>query len=181
MSYNPKTKGMLTKKQDLETNNLEFSKNRKYYSFPNRMSPNIESFKKVGFTFEKSKLKDKIRVFLPENWTIKEENGVLRYFYDEKNRLRGEVIHEYKSVYCNFKGEICLKRRFNPSYKYKNKNNVNSTVIVFIEDSDGNMVFKIGECRNVYDCEKFTKLMKKAEEYLDRNYPNWKDPINYWS
>ncbi len=179
MSYNPKTKGMLTKKEDLETNNLEVE-NRKYYLFPRKMRPNRETFEKIGFTFEKSNVKNKIKVFLPENWTVKEENGTSRYFFDEKNRLRGEILNEYRSLYCHFKGELCLRRRFNPSYKYKNKNDINSTVIVFIEDSDENMICKIGECRNVYGSEKFNELMKKAREYLDRNYPDWENPVNYW-
>lgn len=180
MSYNPETKGMLTRKQDLETNNLEFLKNREYYLFPKKMSPNKETFQKVGFVFVKSEYKNKIKVFLPEKWTMREENGVLRYFYDEKNRLRGEVLREYKSLYCKFKGEMCLRRRFNPSYIYKSKNDVNSTVIVFIEDADGKIILKIGECRSAFDCKEFDKLMEKAKEYLDRKYPDWENPINYW-
>lgn len=181
MDCKAKNKSILTNIEKPETNkNLEVSNVRKSYLLPKKMSPNKEAFINVGFTFEKCTLKDKIKVYLPENWTIKEENGVLRYFYDQKNRLRGEILHEYKSLYCDFKGEICLRRRFHPSYIYKNKNYVNSVVIVFIEDTDGKMVLKIGECRNVFDCKEFDELMTKAKEYLNRNYPDWKNPSSYW-
>ena len=50
---------------------------------------------------------------------------------------------------------------------------------LLVMGADDTILYTAGQCKNAISLE-CDELMSKAEEYLNTNYPGWKDPTKYW-
>lgn len=130
---------------------------------PREINPSkIESFQNLGFTFN-LKSKDLYCVRLPKGWSTTSST-----ILDEKRRKRAfssnkkvELLHRY---------DISYKRVANDRF---------SPILVYVSDSDGEVVQTMGLCGK-YNSEEFNQLVENGYKYLNENFPNWKSPYAYW-
>lgn len=137
------------------------------------LSPSkIKSFQDLGFMFDSSN-NGVYTVKLPKGWsTIPGQNSSM--ILDSKNRSRVFSSMGFFAV----KNDV----KFLTRYKVESERITNdkfSPVSVYVADSDGNLIKKIGQCGTYYS-EDYNRLVEKAENYLDENFPNWRDPSSYW-
>lgn len=135
-------------------------------------SSNIKPFQRLGFTFDSSN-DETCKVKLPEGWHIV-SNQTSSIILDNKNRRR---IFSRMGFFSK-KNDVKLLTRYRVDSK-RIANDRFSPILVYVSDSDGNMVKGIDLC-GTYHSEDYNQLVKKAENYLDENFPNWRDPDKYW-
>lgn len=132
----------------------------------------VRSFQELGFTFDSSN-NGNYSIGLPKGWsTIPGQSSSM--ILDEKNRRRGLSSVGFFSI----KNDLKLLTR----YRVESKRIVNdkfSPILIYVCDSDGNQIKGIGLC-GTYNSEDYTRLVEQAENYLDENFPNWRDPSAYW-
>ena len=135
-------------------------------------SSNIKPFQRLGFTFDSSN-DENCNVKLPEGWHIV-SNQTSSIVFDSKNRKR---IFSRINFFAK-KNDVKLLTR----YKVESKRLANdkfSPISVYVCDFDGNPIKDIGLC-GTYHSEDYNRLVEQAENYLDENFPNWRDPDKYW-
>lgn len=145
---------------------------------PKDMKPNKETFESLGFIFKD--INDDIfyQATLPKGWKLKPNGFYYTIIIDEKNRKR--VTFFCKSSSYDNRGHMNLSKRFSTAYKHTDPENQKSPIKVFIEDADESIFFNVGQCKSEYSNE-YEDLLSKATEYLDTNYPEWKNPTKYWN
>ena len=158
------------------------SEARKSCALPRKMTPSKEVFKKLGFVFNDIGDEILLDAKLPEGWTtelIPSSTVLYEKLIDEKGRERGEYY--YKGDPCDRSGWMRLHSRYNVVYLYFDPTYwCSNTIKIFVSDSaNSSVVFTAGRCIDEYS-EKFDKLVKKAEMYLESTYPDWKDVTKYW-
>lgn len=121
------------------------------------LCPSYESWEETGFCFKMIDSRS-CKVGLPQDWDLKKNGRGEILISDDKGRLRAQGFVAGK----NFKGALFLFTRY------------------FYECEDGG--FKIYDAEKefalcVYYCDNYER---KAEEYLDEHFPNWRDPSEYW-
>ena len=134
---------------------------------PQCMSPSQEDFESLGFTFEDIGDNEMYGSSLPNGWTIQQAKDCL-FLVDEKNRKRGHIFYLNSYIFMD------LFRRFSINQHIVGKSFL-SPYKVFVGDFDGTCIFEAGKSTFHYDA-----LVSKAEDYLNTNYPEWKDPLKYW-
>lgn len=191
MSYDSKLEGTLTLASFLAKNSsnkeVETDKNAKQYKvrdtiiLPLNMHPNQETFESLGFDFFDAGDRVLINATLPEEWSTQRITGsnVLREnLIDDRGRIRGDYY--YKRAYHDRDGHMKLCGRYRQIYQYTEPGNYSSPInVVAIDNVDGSVIFNAGQCEELYSKE-YEELVTKAEEYLNSNYPGWKDVTKYW-
>ena len=132
----------------------------------------IKFFQKLGFTFDSSN--DKIKkITLPKGWSII-SNQSSSMILDSKNRRRMFSSKDFFAKSDNVK----LLTRYMVSSK-RVANDRFSPILVYVSDSDRNMIKSIGLC-GTYNSQDYNSLVEQAENYLDKNFPGWRNPKSYW-
>lgn len=187
MSYDYESQGMLafaiamstgSSSEGLETvEKLEQNRARNNCMLPIEMEPCRETFEALGFTFEDVDDDVLYQATLPEGWAVKSDGGYWSYLIDEKGRERGSYF--YKGAFYDRNGHMSLRQRFSVTSCNIDSDNWESPVKVLVKDIDGTILFDAGQCKKSYTNE-YYELVKKAEEYLKANYPDWEDASKYW-
>lgn len=136
--------------------------------------PNRSAFESHGFTIEQN---DNIfLVTLPEGWdAVLSEAEKSSTLMDSKGNVRGTSKNKE-----GFGCYISLKPRFDVTYTYAEPQDPTSPVHVFVTDLlTGETIFEVGDCEKP-SSDEFRQLVKKANEFLDSNYPGWSDECKYW-
>lgn len=137
------------------------------------LSPSkIKSFQDLGFTFDSSS-NGIYTVELPKGWRSI-SNQTSSMILDGKNRRR---MFSSKNFFAK-NDDLKLLTRYQVSSK-RIANDRFSPILVYVCDSDGKQIKVIGLCGN-YHSEDYDRLVEQAANYLDENFPNWKDPNMYW-
>ena len=139
---------------------------------------------------------------LPEGWTINEWNRGQFEIFDEKNRKRLSYRFEQPGIFDASlpplpTARLHFLRKFftiEEEYDYVESADENISICVwhiYVEDANKRRLAD-GTCREItnhdlipilntsYDPISPTRLYAKMEEYLDANYPDWRDPLAYW-
>lgn len=187
MSYDSKLDGMMALAIAMSTGNasegLEAVQNaeqcraRSACRLPKKMRPSKEAFENLGFTFQDIDDDVLYQATLPEGWILKSDGGYWTTLIDEKGRNRGSYF--YKGAFYDRSGHMSLSQRFQATYDSADPEHWKAPFTVSAKDADGTIIFTAGQCEDAFsqDCD---DLMSKAEEYLNTNYPEWKDPTKYW-
>ena len=190
MSYDAKLDGMLALTLGISTGNasegLETVRDMEQKSvknsrrLPKEMYPSKAAFEDLGFTFTDTGDEILYEATLPEGWKTVETPGssiLWENLVDDKGRVRGNYC--YKGAFYDRYGVMNLKSRYNSTYELTKPNDWDSPVNVVVKDADGTIIFHVGQCEKMYS-DKYFYLLKKGEEFLNSNYPDWKDPTKYW-
>ncbi len=134
--------------------------------FPSRVSvkvPNNFHESKLDFIslgFNITEREDEVLLELPVGWKLSEETDEYgtHFFVDEKGRKRGSYS---ENMFMNY--GVHLYNRYNIVIKD----------MLAVVDYDGRVLktFESGWLRSAW---------KKAQKYLDKNFPEWEDPLMYW-
>lgn len=104
---------------------------------------------------------------IPEGWRLQPTSFGL--FKD--NVCRGcLVIKRISPPYAIF--EIELKKRYHVDCFAGDKK-------VCVLDYNNAVIKEIGKVEDIWS-EDVNKLIQQGYEWLDKNYPDWKDPTKYW-
>lgn len=137
------------------------------------LSPSkFQSFQNLGFKFVSSN-DETYNVTLPKGWHFI-SNQTSSMILDGKNRRR---MFSSKSFFAK-NDDVKLLTRYQVSSK-RIANDRFSPILVYVSDSDGNMIKSIGLC-GTYNSADYNSLVEQAENYLDKNFPGWKNPKLYW-
>lgn len=177
MNYNfSTTYDMFSTKELNSISSLRKVGNRLICLLPKNMSPNKSVFENLGFEFKEYDSVT-LEATLPEGWTIlSSENGLETLLIDEKGRNRGSFF--FRGNVLSRTGYMLLVQRYHATYYFINPNKIGPIKVV-ATDFDGTVIFKAGYCMNSYSNE-YEHLLTKAKDFLNKNFPNWKNPINYW-
>lgn len=162
-------------KDDEPEEDLEFEiedKDGNMYMIPKIMVPDVEHFEKIGFRFYEIGDNVRFQTKLPEGCSIENGDHYWTKIFDEKNRERAFFC--YNSDSKKRKGTTYLKHRFEISQKIKN-----DEIKICVKDFDGKVLYNVGTCSNKYSYERYA-FEQKAEDFLNENFPDWKDPNSYW-
>jgi hypothetical protein len=124
-------------------------------------------------------------VELPEGWTIKQEETYYSYLYDPKGRRRSTFF--YKGAFYDQNASMWAPNaRYsieNHPDVYKDRESRSCQKIVVDKADEGKVLFscksrkpKKGEY--AYDIDEHQA--QECAAWLDKTYPGWKDPLNYW-
>ncbi len=125
-----------------------------------------------------------VTVQLPDGWKKQAtEHSMHSDLLDEKGRKRGAIF--YKAAFYDRKAHMSLCRRYNHS-KYEpceacgcaaeyGKHTHMKTVIL-----DGAAVLHTIGIHSADDYQTGDMHEKQAEQWLDQNYPDWRNPLAYW-
>lgn len=119
-------------------------------------------------------------VELPPGWKKQAtDHSMWSKLIDDKGRERAGIF--YKAAFYDRAAHLSLSRRFGVSFDYARL------------DKDGVGVSKVTDCRKVVHATEpivktesdeswdvSDKANKLATEWLDKNYPDWKNPGAYW-
>ena len=143
---------------------------------PRNIHPSISSFEELGFTFASSS-NGAYAVNLPNGWSMSSTSHNSSVLFDDKNRKRGFSFFAFCAAAK--KDRVELLTRYSVASKRLAENDRYSPVLVYIADSDGKNIHDIGLC-GTDNGEEYSQLLHQAEDYLDVNYPDWRNPNKYW-
>lgn len=149
---------------------------------PQDMRPNQQAFEAVGFSFDEFWHNELCRATLPEGWKIeheKQSSGVFSRLFDEKGRIRALSCHCYNLRGDVVSGNMSLIRRFKIGDEEIDENDPEGPLQVLVRDFDGSVIYNAGQYFDIHSTESDIAF-KKATDYLDANYPEWRDPTKYW-
>jgi len=126
-------------------------------------------FENVGFKFED--LVCGKQVSLPIEWSF---DSILHndcfHIVDEKGRIRVLVAYLDKNQICLF-----MQKRFSLLEKHIDSGDIG----YFVIDYDGTEIYYAVSCRD-RKCHMFSRLERKANNYLSEHFPDWRSPDKYW-
>lgn len=140
---------------------------------PKEMKPSSQAFEDVGFTFEETADNVLCNGTLPEGWKTKADCENWLDFIDEKGRERGSIFFKY--TFMERRGYMYLT----PWFYVHTSDGVRPPFTVSVKNGKGETIFVAGQSKTWYSKEMFD-LKKKAKEFLDSNYPDWRNPAKYW-
>ena len=138
----------------------------------------LDRFKEVGFIAQKAPRDDKVILIFPEGWksVISPASNWTSCLYDEKGQFRGTIdFSDYfgkKTYDIRPASKITLCRKYDIYCKggiydvreYPGENILFTPTIP--EDTPCHQIFCIQN--------------QMCMEYLNANFPDWKDPFSYW-
>lgn len=125
-----------------------------------------------------------VTVQLPDGWKKQAtEHSMWSYLLDEKGRKRGSIF--YKAAFYDRRAHMQMIRRYNidghvscdadgNDVEY-GKNTHMKTVVV-----DGDTALRAIAVRKADDYAAGDMHEKQAEQWLDQNHPDWRNPLAYW-
>ena len=127
------------------------------------MSPNQAAFEALGFIFTDIGDDVLFEATLPKGWSKQETTGstiLWENLLDEKGRKRGDYC--YTGSFYDRYGHMNLRSRFHITYRHTEPDNWDSPVDVIVIDADDSVIFKAGQCKELYS-EEYVKLVKKQK------------------
>jgi hypothetical protein len=139
-----------------------------------------EQWEKVGFVFgEPLSGPDQIFVactFPNGGWTLKEtEHSMWSNLLDDKGRKRASVF--FKAAFYDYNAHTFgLECRYRVGSTYDDHR---ATAVVVQDTATGADLhtFPLSSDRDYAERD---RLDKEAQDWLDANFPDWKDPMAYW-
>lgn len=141
---------------------------------PKEMFPSKAAFEALGLTFENIDDDILCQATLPTGWKFKQSGLFYAYLIDEKGRRR--VIVYYSNINGNRKGAMYFHRRFYIHEKFINR--TQRTVTIWDETIHNDSIFTAGTCEKE-DASEITRLRFLAEAFLNKEYPEWREPSKY--
>ena len=141
--------------------------------------PSKEDFESLGFIFHGIGDNVRSQVTLPEGWTVRSSELGIPFFFDfidfidEKGRLRA---FGYRGAFFGLLG--CGSMQLYPRFTIAEKKKFFGPYTIYVKDFDGTCIFEAG--KTFLEFLHYKKIYKKAEDYLNTNFPDWKDPTKYW-
>lgn len=155
----------------------EQEKLRNMNMVPRTMIPDTATFESLGFKFKDIEGDSAFcTVTIPNGWHMPSSYDFGKsYICDEKGRKRAsiELIANTPNPY----GKMTLLCRYKVSTDFDVTEREDAVVAV-----DTTNDAKLYCSPYVYHMlgETLDKYWNEAEEFLDANYPNWRDPLQYW-
>ena len=135
------------------------------YSFTRDAEEQINYLKKIGCVQESEKDKDEL--MLCRDWRMIDPfMGILQY----KGIYRGQFIINYDTTPWTIEGIEWITRYHVADFV--------ASQMVCVVDHDNTIVKELGKAE--YGTQEYYKLYQKGYEFLDANYPDWKNPNAYW-
>lgn len=106
-------------------------------------------------------------VYVPDKWYTYVVNREKHLLYDPQKRLRGEYI--IKSSADGLVGNIKFYTRYSIE---------SDKPYMYIKDNETNKIISEKIKVTVFGKPQTQKVLKK---YLEQKYPNWENPLSYWS
>lgn len=143
---------------------------------PKNMTPTMEEYEGLGFTFKKADNSAEYLATLPEGWTVS-GHGYWKNIIDEKGRTRGRFF--YNPIDDVKKGEMTLTPRYYIGSEKIFPRVIKSAIRIVVNDANGSTIVTIGQCNMLYSGE-YNKLVSTATDFLNQNFPGWENPTKYW-
>jgi len=141
------------------------------------MNGKPEDLEKAGVIFGDKVESDPIfqNVTLPKGWEIRPtKHSMWTELVDDKGRVRASIF--YKAAFYDRSTHISLSSRYNYSQYQNNEKAVARDGDKIIWESEP---FEFGEDGEpTYDSRDVRG--KEAEDWLNENYPDWRDVTAYW-
>ncbi len=150
--------------------------NQQSYWIPNTFFPCQEAFAQVGFKVHDMASEEMAYMTLPIGWKCKRYDGCsFVQIVDEKDRPRGQIVRKWNSEEKH--GFLQL----NPRYKISTEvaeDGKHVMLNLVVKDYDDAVIYTAGDLEDyLSNCD---ALEQKARAYMDRRYPGWENPNNYW-
>ena len=135
----------------------------------------VEQLEQLGFVFGAVVDDLFVSVTLPAGWVkVADDHYMWSHIYDEKGRKRVNVF--YKAAFYDRSAHASLVTRYGVNaYVESPQSGYYSTVIV-----DGGVPIETLDTRLEGDYKSTDAAYKLAHAYLDKHYPDWRDPMAYW-
>lgn len=133
----------------------------------------LESLKQMGITLGAEVDDLFVEAQLPDGWAKRgSDHAMWSDLLDEKGRKRAEIF--YKAAFYDRSAHmsLCLRYRYDC---YEPCDGGYQTVV-----KDGGTVLHAIGVREKEDYRLGEEHRKQAEDWLDSNYQDWKDPLAYW-
>lgn len=135
-----------------------------------KMLPSLRIYESLGFTFAPSKNPSYYTATMPAGWRVESsESDYKLYVVDAKGFRRGE-----KNWYSH-SSDFALFTRYSITFSHPEPD----TVEVIVEDSDGKVIYSAGRCSEL-GSDEYKKLEEDCRDYLQKNFPDWKEYDAYW-
>lgn len=141
------------------------------------MKPEKEVWEKLGFSFSEISGDDVLcKAKLPTGWCLNStEHPMWNNIVDNKGNVRASMF--YKAAFYDRSAHMNLETRYRLDRDYIDED----TVEVYFGNKNEKL-FVAGKYSYSEDdaYEKSEKCYQLAEDFANKNYPDWKNPLAYW-
>ena len=143
-----------------------------------KMLPSRRICESLGFTFTPSKNSSYYTATMPAGWRVESSGSDYKlYIVDAKGFRRGEKNWYFHS------SDFTLFRRYNITSLHLEQDTIGvlepDMIEVIVEDSDGKVIHSAGYCSEL-GSDEYNKLEEDCRDYLQKNFPDWKEYDAYW-
>ena len=118
-------------------------------------------------------------VELPAGWKkVSTSHSMWSNLVDDKGRVRAAIF--YKAAFCDRSAHLSVSQRYGYSFDYEREEKEHVGVA---NVTDGGKVIHTTEPITVGDRKRYDvsdEAIKLAQQWLDANFPNWRDASAYW-
>lgn len=154
-----------------------------------------EQFENLGFVFvEKVILSDgrgAWQALLPEGWVMCRKDSWQTHIYDQLNRDRAVYADNQIEPNDQNRGSITLRRRYystmvsGPLLYTDYENYCVKVKRIVTSEEDAEVLYRtrtvnLRELKFPESNNTALALIKEADDWLDKHYPDWRDPLAYW-
>jgi hypothetical protein len=143
-----------------------------------------QQLEKIGFVFGEPTDDIFTEVTFPKGWSkVATDHSMWSKLVDEKGRERGMIFYKAafydRSAHMHLTSRYQLKRDYlNAAGKQSYTDPTAATVDRVIDVSGGTLFIAEKVPQGQYDKEEASR--KQCSDWLDANFPNWKDATAYW-
>jgi len=148
-----------------------------------RLCPRAE-LEHLGFVFGQDADETFVYVTFPEGWKkVPTDHSMWSDLLDDKDRKRAAIF--FKAAFYDYHAEMDLTPRFSYSRVYDNHDEYIKGQIQWYVADGNDIIFRTDPLKfeKEYDEEWFKlggNASKLARSWLDKNYPEWENPMAYW-
>lgn len=140
------------------------------------MSRYRETLEEIGFVFGDDADDLFIAVVPPSGWTLRpSEHSMWSYVHDENGRRRAGVF--YKAAFYDRKASFYLEPRYTAQSEYRGDDG-DQKFAVAKDNATGEVLYEVGPAA---DYTEASANEDKAEDYLTKHFPEWRNVAAYWS
>ena len=141
------------------------------------MKPEKKVWEKLGFSFSEIPGDDVLcKATLPSGWTLRAtDHAMWNDIVDTNNNVRASMFYKAafydRSAHMNLENRYCINRDY-----------INEDTVEISFGSKNEKLFVAGKYSYSDDdaYEKSEKCYQLAEDFANKNYPDWKNPLAYW-